>query len=79
MINIENNVVIVSFGEIIKEILVYIILWGVGVKVLIVFEIIFKCIGVELDCVGCVFVKKDLIIFGYFDIFVIGDLVNFFY
>lgn len=75
--NIENNVVTVSSGETIKEIPAHTILWGAGVKASTVSEIISKRTGAELDRAGRVFVKKDLTIPGYSDIFVIGDLANF--
>lgn len=55
------------------------VFWGVGVRVFSFGKIIGDCIGVELDWVGWVVVNLDLSVVSFDNIFVLGDLVNYFY
>ncbi|MDJ0801071.1 MAG: NAD(P)/FAD-dependent oxidoreductase [Calothrix sp. MO_167.B12] len=75
--NLENDIVTMKQGDVVKQIAAKTVLWAAGVKASPVGKALHSSTGVELDRAGRVIVGPDLSIPGYENIFVVGDLAHF--
>lgn len=75
--NIENDVVTLKQGDVVREIAAKTVLWAAGVKASPMGKVLAERTGAECDRAGRIIVEPDLSINGHPNIFVIGDLANF--
>ncbi|MBH8572469.1 NAD(P)/FAD-dependent oxidoreductase [Nostocaceae cyanobacterium CENA369] len=75
--NIENDVVTLKQGDVVRETAAKTVLWAAGVKASPMGKVLAERTGAQCDRAGRIIVEPDLSINGHPNIFVIGDLANF--